>query len=105
MKYLSYIYLAGVFLMTLANSVAAQEEWADAFRRETRDLEIEVGAITEILRFDEKDHSLSDEYAAALVQRLRDIGFSESESQLEIFQQGIAPDRLGTFWDSVSWIL
>jgi hypothetical protein len=91
MKHAFFSALTTFSLLFLAASVSAQE-WADAFRRQTEHIEIDAGVVAEILRFDEKGHSLPDEYAAALAQWLREISFSKSASQLEIFQEGICEE-------------
>ena len=93
MKHIFHLFVTSLSLCVLAVSVSAQE-WANTFRRQAEHLEIEAGVLAEILRFDEEGHSLLDKYASALAQRLREISFSESASQLETFQEGVCEEAV-----------
>ncbi len=93
MKHTFRILLSGIFFICITGSSYAQD-WTSTFRRQTEALEIDPGVLTEIQLFDEKDHSLSVEYAAALARQLRDIAFSQTASRLKTFQEGPCVDAV-----------
>ncbi|MCP4400564.1 MAG: hypothetical protein GY801_25095, partial [bacterium] len=93
MKHTFRILLSGIFFICITGSSYAQD-WTSTFRQRTEALEIDPGVLTEIQLFDEKDHSLSVEYAAALARQLRDIAFSQTASRLKTFQEGPCVDAV-----------